>query len=82
MRKTEKTVYRSKIVEYLKKNPGASLYETVKAVSLAPHGYLWTDIYSSRAKSDLQNMIKDGLVEHKNSLLYLSSNRLSDATDE
>ena len=69
--KTEKTIYRSKIIDFLSKNQGASLYETVKAVSLAPHGYLWTEIYSSRAKSDLQNMIKDGIVQVTNSSLYL-----------
>ena len=82
MRKTEKTVYRSKIIEYLTQNVGARYYETLKAVSSCPHGYLWEKEYSGRAHTELRNMIKDELVEHKNSLLYLSSDRLSDATDE
>lgn len=72
MRKTEKTVYRSKIIAFLKANGGASYYTVIREVSKAPHGYLWEQEYSSRARSELRNMINNGIIEYKNSSLRLS----------
>lgn len=63
--------YRDEVIEYLRKNAGASRMEVIEGVSKAPHGYLWEENYSKKAEYRVDKMLVDGEIERKGTSLYL-----------